>query len=142
MADLPPNTADDLTITSDARVLRRVPSNQVVEGRPHSGNFNHPADKQTGWSCTLWESHQDFTDLMSGHENFGCVRIKAGDLRGEGLQIIRVPLPDNPNHCEVFGSMTSKARARRLCHKVVWVTYPSSISDNIPAKLETFEEPI
>jgi hypothetical protein len=142
MADLPPGAADDLTITSEARLLRRVPSHQVDKGRPDSRNFNHPAAEQTGWSCTLWESDQDFTDLMSGHENFGCVRISADDLRQEGLQIIRVPLPGNPNHCEVFGAMTSKAQARKLRERAVWVKYPSGVDQDISVNVETLENPL
>lgn len=142
MADLPPGASDDLTIADEARLLRRVPLHQIVNGQPDSRNFNHPPADKTGWSCTLWESNQDFADLMSGHENFGCVRIKAGDLRGEGLQIIRVPLADNPNHCEVFGSMTSKAQARKLREKAAWVQYPPSIDQDVQAIIETFEKPL
>lgn len=142
MADLPLGAADDLTISDQARLLRRVPPHQVIDGQPYSRNFNHSATEKTGWSCTLWESNQDLDYLMNEHEHFGCVRIKAGDLRSEGLQIIRVPLPNNPNHCEVFGPMTSKAQARKLCGKATWVQYPPSLDQDIPATIETFENPI
>jgi hypothetical protein len=142
MADLPQGAADDLTITPEARLLRRVPSHQIDKGRPDSRNFNHPAAEETGWSCTLWESDQDFADLMNGHESFGCVRLKAGDFRAEGLQIIRVPEPNNPNHCEVFGAMTSKAQARKLREKAAWVQYPPNVDQDGPAIVETFENPL
>lgn len=139
MADLPPDASDDLTIADDCRLLRRVPPHWTVNGKPDSSNFIHPANEISGWSCTLWDQAEHLLDLMHECEGFGAVRITAGDLRQEGLQLIRVPLPENPTHCEVFGPMTSKGKARRLRDKAVWVVYPPSIRENVPTNLEAFE---
>lgn len=124
MAELPEHLEDDPTITGELRLLRRIPVWAIVNGQPDRSNFQHKASEETGWSCTIWESEEDLENIMAGHADFGVVRIDAEAIREFGLQIARVPLDGNPNHCEVFGPMTSKSQAGKLRDQCEWVIQP------------------
>lgn len=140
MAELPAHLEDDLIIAGEVRLLRRVPMMWVAaNGAPDRSNFQHKSNENSGWSCTLWDSDVDLYNLTSGHTEFGVVRIKAEAFRQFGLQIARVPIDGNPNHCEVFGPMTSKSQAGKLRDQCVWVKYPPSVPDAARGPLETFE---
>lgn len=138
MADWIPSDIDDPAISGKLRLLRRIPALKVREGTPDSDNFRHALGQNTGWSCTLWESPADLTDVRRFHDDFGVVRLFAEDIRQFGLTIARRPLIGNLSHCEVFGDMSKKTICRALKKIAPWVIYPPLIETHMPDKLDVF----
>tara|TARA_R110001606_G_C15377539_1_gene650094 strand:- start:585 stop:1010 length:426 start_codon:yes stop_codon:yes gene_type:complete len=133
MANLPGHLSDDTTIGDDRWLLRRVHPHWVHGEQPDSSNFRHPDDEQSGWSSTLFDSEIDIEDIIRDHENFGVLRVQVIALRNENLSIVRVPLDENPNHCEVYGELgpSKKKIHRRLKKQALWVRYPDTVPIDI-----------
>lgn len=91
-----------------------------------------------GTSVTLWESDQDLDNVLRGWEHFGVVVVTMEECRNAGLGIVRTPLPDNPNHCELFGPRAA-GRRRALSKGARWVKYPDDYPDELRGPLEARE---
>lgn len=114
---------DDTSILAAAKFLRRIPPNRLAQTlQPDSSNFEERSDN-TGLSVTLWETANDLEITAAEMPNFGIVSVTAALLREAGYAIVRVPLPDNPNHCECYGS-PSKGKRRQLASNAKWVKLP------------------
>lgn len=124
MAGVPDWAVDAGDIPDGACLLRRVPPNRLSGARPDTSNFQN---KQEGFglSVTFWESDGDLEDVRRGYETFGVVTIVAADARALGLLIARSPLDDNPNHCEIFPTV-SGGRRTLLRNASQWVVYPDA----------------
>lgn len=118
---------DDATVTGDAKLLRRIVPGRVSEGLPESTSFKDDPDG-IGTSVTLWESDADMENVLRGWEHFGLVVVTMAECRSAGLGIIRSPLPDNPNHCELFGPKAPGKR-RALSKGARWVKYPDDFPE-------------
>ena len=127
---------DDTSIPADAIVLRRVasthqsfgPQYKPSEGIPTSPVFEPSGDE--GLSVTLWLGPADMAAVLAGHEEFGVVALSVGELRAHGLAILRDPLPENPNHCELFGNLGNRTLRRTLCKLATWELYPICFPDD------------
>lgn len=130
---------DDLTVGPAAKLLRRLHPDWVHDGVPESSAFKRDSHPEAfGTSVTLWESDQDFENVMRGFENFGLVVVTMQECRDAGLGIVRMPLDENPNHCELFGPRADGKR-RRLGKGARWAKYPIGY-DGPQAPLEGRED--
>ena len=127
---------DDLSIGDDAKILRRLNSDWIHEGKPEGSAFKQdPTPEAIGTSVTLWETDQDRVNVLRGWENLGLIVVTMGECRAIGLGIVRTPLPDNPNHCELFGPQARNGR-RRLSKGARWVKYPDEYPPDLCGPLE------
>lgn len=131
-----PEHQDDPSVGDDAKLLRRLHPDWIREGRAEGSAFKADATPDAiGTSVTLWQSDQDQENVLRGWEHFGLVVVTMGECRAAGLGIVRTPLPDNPNHCELFGPSAKKPR-RRLSKAARWVKYPDSYPEELWEPLE------
>jgi hypothetical protein len=130
---------DDLTVEAGAKLLRRIPPDWIHDGTPESSAFKpDPHPDSIGTSVTLWEGDQDFENVMRGWEHFGLLVVTMAECREAGLGIIRMPLPDNPNHCEVFGPK-AEGKRRWLSKGARFAKYPDDYTGPV-APLEGRED--
>lgn len=123
MAEQVAAPADDPTILGAMTVLRRVPRGDFnpATGVPNSDVFSpRPGE---GLSVTLNLAQTDLAATRVGHEDFDIIELAVKNFRACGLHIVRDPLPDNPNHCEIFGS-TTRGQKRALAKVSAWVVGP------------------
>lgn len=118
-------------ISDESRLYRRVPKNQVVfekndDGtsrvRPSSACFT---DNNSSMSLFDEETCGGIDAVMSGHEDFFLVSLKASELRSLGLYLHRTK-SGGPGHCEAVGKKTGSIRSR-LAKMALWVIAPSEI---------------
>lgn len=127
MDKLPEWAVDAADIPDTARVLRRVPPQQIESSIPTSANFRERDDDPlTGLSVTYWHSHSDEQDVLRFQPDFGLISIVVAQVRSCGLILVRVPLVGNLNHCEIMGKVT-KGIAKRLKASSRWVRPPPSL---------------
>jgi hypothetical protein len=123
MSDKPDGLIDDGTIPDEAWLLRRIPRLLCKDDISiESSNFD---ERQTdlGLSVTLWLTQRDLELTLVGHEDFGIVAVKAEAFRREDGIIVRKPLEENPNHCEIYPRMKN-SRCKRIRDSARWVYYP------------------
>ena len=123
----PPNgdeLKDDSKISSDTKVLRRIPPEKIKPKTriPSSDNFSNHYDG-SGTSVTIWADGVTPDDVLKDHESFGLVALTVAEIRAQGLGIIRAPLPDNPNHAHLQGKKTT-GKKRRLAAAAEWIREP------------------
>lgn len=129
----PQEPPDDPSIDDEQEVLRRIPPGEFkFNGLPNSNNFDLDG-RGRGTSVDIWVGPEDLARVCAGHEEFGVVAIPAGAWRQHGLRISRNPLPDNPQHCEVWGARSTSAK-RGLAKKCRWIRYPVDYPDNLKNK--------
>lgn len=132
MAQAPPEPADDRSIDDEREVLRRIPPGEFKStGLPNSNNFDLDGLGR-GTSVDIWDGPEDLARVRSGHEEYGVVAIPAGAWRQFGLRISRNPLPDNPQHCEVWGARSTSAK-RALARMCRWIQYPIDYPEDLKA---------
>ena len=111
-----PAEADDLTITDDSALWRRIPPRHFVFDqnlgrlRPSTAAFeNHPDG--SGMSVFLGAEvvarGRGPDDVLAGHTGYALAAITAGLARAMRQAIVRRPLVDEPAHAEVRGHKTS-----------------------------------
>jgi hypothetical protein len=122
LVDLPEHFLDDPEIVGEAKLLRRVPEFLVHDGVIESSVFDERS-QGCGLSMTIWHGPTDIEDVLRGHDGFGLVCVKAGELRDKGALIVRHPLVGNLNHCEIFPRLSGGAR-KKLKKAAKWVLYP------------------
>lgn len=138
MADLPEWAIDADDIPGSSCLLRRVPPHWLNGARPDSSNFRNK-ETNHGLSVTLWVTDSDLEDIQRDHEACGIVTIVAEDARALGLLIARAPLAGNPNHCELFPTI-SKARQNLLKNASEWVVYPEIVPQDDRDAVVTWHE--
>ncbi len=76
---------DDPNISSDTRLLRRIPAAHIGIG----GKINSHAFKERtrgeGTSVDIWEARHGPEETLQGHPGFGVVFVTAGEVRAVGL---------------------------------------------------------
>lgn len=128
--------SDDTSIDDACRMLRRIPPGWISDFRPERSNFEI-RQPHVGLSVTAWLSDADLDAVLAEAPNFGVVRVTAGQLRAVGFIIVRVPEPENPNHCECYGAI-SKGDRKKLALASLWVRPPAD-HDPLPyGQLDTF----
>ena len=123
---------DDLTVTNEAPLWRRVPPRHFVfdknrgRWRPSSAAFDdHPSG--TPMSVVLGQellnAGRAAESALGNHEGFGLVSFTAGLARTNRQGIMRKPLPDEPAHAEVFGKKTTGVK-RAFAKNCDWIFPP------------------
>ena len=122
---------DDLTITAETRILRRIPPGrswvqldpESGDFQPTSGNFdNH--DSGTGTSVDIWEGDRTPENMLTDeHRGFGVVSLTVEEIRCQGLGVIRWPEPDNPFHALLQGPKPGKVK-KSLKRSARWEIQP------------------
>lgn len=115
--------ADDPSIPGDWRFLRRIHPHWIKSFRPESSNFES-REAGEGLSVTAWLTDADLEAVVSEEPSFGVVLVTAAQLRDAGYRIVRVPLDENPSHCECFGRIT-KGGKKQLARLALWVRIPA-----------------
>lgn len=118
-------------------LLRRIPPGEFKKRRPNSNNFDEDPDG-SGTSVTLRTSKEDEKITMEGHEGFGLVAIRVGDLPAS-VKAERRPLDDNANHCEICGSRT-RGDKRKMAGDSRWIIYPEHYPADEREEPFTFDE--
>lgn len=119
---------DDLTISDDTTLWRRIPPAWVVydenqgRSRPSSQAFQDDRNEEP-MSVYLADECDGHDEALAGHEGFFLVSVTAEQVRSLGQGIARDPLPDAPSHCLVFGKKTKKVRSS-LAKRADWVVAP------------------
>jgi hypothetical protein len=134
-AEEPNEPQDDLTITGEMEVLRRIHPALV---KPSTGEPDRSVFKDdpggVGTSVTLWSSPDDVERVVGDHSYVGVVSIRVDVLRAVGLGICFTHEEGNPNHCEVFGPRT-KGKLGQLRSQVRWVKYPPGYPEELKTAL-------
>lgn len=128
--------ADDpslgLPLPDDLILWRRIPKDKVVrcsdadgitKSRPSSDCFSD--NLRDGSSMSVFDSKLSLglESILEGHEGFGVVALTVGQVRAEGMTVVRTK-DGGSGHCEVVGKKTSGARSR-LAKAAVWVIEPA-----------------
>jgi hypothetical protein len=116
---------DDLTVLSDMYVLRRIPNQSGYikeDGTPSSNNFDLDG-KGRGTSVTLYISEKDYDITLAVKPEFGVVKLQVAEIRKSSLGIVKRPIADNPNHCEIIGPR-NKSKKRALAKSCEWLKKP------------------
>ena len=131
---MPPD--DDLTISDDDRLFRRVPPNLIVwndnAGAPEvsSAAFFDSSDG-TGMSVSVESVLRDEglteRDVLRGYDGFVLVAIAARLVREQGQVIVKKPTDSDPAHAEVIGRKTRGTR-RTFKRNALWIVAPSESS--------------
>lgn len=135
-AEVPDGHKDDETIGPAQRMLRRIHPDWITRGRPERSNFEVRKEGE-GLSVTAWLSPQDLAEALVEAPTFGVVRVLASELRLAGFVIVRVPLPNNANHCECYGA-PSKSQRKALAVGAAWVASPADHEPESYGSLESF----
>lgn len=123
---------DDLTISNEDRLFRRVPRNWIVwddnEGvaSVSSAAFSDSSDG-SGMSVSI-ESVMDekglsVEDILRDYEGFGMVAIAARLAREKGQSIIRKPTVKDPAHGEVIGKKRGSVK-KAFKRGAEWIVCP------------------
>lgn len=132
MVDIPGDEiADDDTILSDVKVLRRIAPQQITRDhsgpRPRSDVFsNHPSG--SGPSVDIWEEGRTPEDTLANHDDFGLISVTVGNIREQGLGVIRVPLEHNRHHAHIQGKKTH-GKKRALARASTILKMPASTNE-------------
>lgn len=122
------DAADDVSISSDAFVLRRIPPGRwyhETDRRPHSDNFANSTNG-TGTSVDIVEGDFSIEKAIDAlPKGFGAVLLAVAAIRAAELGIVRARLPDNDFHATIQGKKR-ESRRKKLCHaaKEHWVKLP------------------
>jgi hypothetical protein len=120
MADI-----DDGSITNDARLLRRIRPDQIVDDdnlggrRPSSAAFKAP-ELSVDAEPLLIAADLNWKFSLQGHQGYSLAQFAAGHARAVQLPVIHRPLPANNAHTEVHGKKT-KGIANHLLAGTSWV---------------------
>jgi hypothetical protein len=130
---------DDGSISDDARLLRRIPTNNVYvrpDGttRPSSGSFKKGRDEALSVYIEpmLVERGLTYANALDGHgDRFLLVAVTAGFIRGLGLGIVADRDDDDGLRGQAHGGITGKLSetARdamaETCEHLIWPTTSS-----------------
>ncbi len=109
----------DPTVPDDAKLWRRVPPSQVLDGvRPSSAAFGpHPEDGKT--SVCVAELAGTPEEMMTGWDDYWLVEFTARDARSAGFEIEVTP-GEYPGHADLLwaGSKSGRKRAQQDLAKI------------------------
>jgi hypothetical protein len=117
--------ADDILTSQDVGLLRRIHPEQVIEDkntgqrRPSSAAFKDP-NLSVDIEPLLQAAGLDWRFSLKDHPSFSLVRFSEQSAKGQGLTVVRKPLPENPAHAEVVGKKT-QGKANALRDAAEWV---------------------
>ena len=124
---------DDLTISDEDRLFRRVPPEWVVcddNRRPiavSSAAFSNSSDG-SGMSVSIesvmTRKNLSEQDILREYEGFGLVAITAGLAREKGQGIVKKPTDRDPAHGEVTGKKRVSVK-RAFKRNAEWIVRPS-----------------
>ena len=124
--------ADDPTITSGERLLRRVPPLHIVPDPKFATGYrvSSAAFDDTEMSVDLAAvrvaSGEPLTSCLAGHDGYGLVSITAGLARTHRQEVRRDPIPENLAHGLVVGAKT-RAVKKAFYEACVWVHDPRAL---------------
>jgi hypothetical protein len=116
---------DDGSIADDARLLRRIRPDQIVDDensgtrRPSSAAFKD-AELSVDSEPILNDNGFDWRFSLQGHAGYSLAQFTAGHARAKMLPVIHTPLQNNPAHSEVHGKKTQGV-ANHLVAGTSWV---------------------
>ena len=132
---------DDLTITDDAALWRRIPSWHFVYDenlgrmRPSSAAFDNDGDDHP-MSIVLAElvlvSGRNHTEILAGHIGFALAQFTAGLARSKQQGVQRDPLSDEPAHALVFGKKSGSVK-RAFANASQWIVPPLEKPAGLPS---------
>jgi hypothetical protein len=108
-------------------LLRRIPDYALIDAEPDSSNFREK-EEGTGLSVSVWSSPDDLIILLTENPTWGLTTLVVSDVRKLGLKIMRAPLPDDPNHCEIWGIGSKTPKKLKRVHK--WACYNDCVPEN------------
>jgi|SRR3990167_6245016 len=119
---------DDTSIPDENPLWRCIPPWHLVQDgqgnyRSSSAAFgDHPDGSPM--SVFVVGAESSIAASLLGHPGFGLVEFSAGLARRLNQGIRRAPLPDHPDHGEVFGRKTDGVR-KGFARNAVWVQLPT-----------------
>ncbi len=100
---------------------RHFPKKPGVE-RPDSPAFDDDSDVEP-MSVVIAREGRDPREVLLGHDGFGLVELTIEELEAAGQEVVRDPLPEEPDHALVMGTKTLATR-RLLAKTRRWVVPP------------------
>jgi hypothetical protein len=67
--------------------------------------------------------------MLAEHPGWGATTLVVSDVRKLGLRIMRVPLENDPNHCEIWGIGSKTPKKLKRVHK--WARYNDCIPEAV-----------
>lgn len=126
--EIPDWVVDSPDILDEQCLLRRVPDHALSGAEPDSSNFREKEDG-TGLSASLWSTPEALDAIVADHPSWGVTTLVVADVRKLGLLVMRAPLPDDPNHCEVWGIGSKTPKKLKRVHR--WARYNDCIPENV-----------
>jgi hypothetical protein len=124
----PVDPALEAPVPDETILWRRIPPDKVTpdanQGRLRPSSDCFTDNLKDGSSMSVFDSLAcaGLDQVLKGHENFLVAAITAGQVRAEGLEVVRT-IDGGPGHCEVVGKKTSGIKSR-LAKLSVWVKAP------------------
>lgn len=134
---IPEWVVDSHDILDHHCLLRRVPDHALSGNEPDSSNFREK-EEGTGLSVSVWLSPGDVDAMLADHPGWGVSTLVVSDVRKLDLRIMRAPLPDDPNHCEIWGIGSKTPKKLKRIHR--WARYNDCIPNEARQPVEPFSE--
>ena len=119
-----PTHVDDLSVTDDEEVWRRIPADKVTvkdgQSRPQSGMFSDSRDGSP-MSASRAKCYRSPADANVA--GFLMVALNVGYVRSLELGIATEPPTEDPGHVWVFGGKPASVK-RKLARHATWVIPP------------------
>lgn len=134
---LPDGVADAPEILNHQCLLRRIPDDLLHGSEPDSSNFREKKEG-TGLSVSVWTSSGDLAKLLAENPAWGVTTLVVSDVRKLGLVIVSTPLPEDANHCEIWGIGSKTPKKLKGVHR--WARYNDCIPEGAREAVVTFSE--
>jgi hypothetical protein len=128
-----PPYVDDLTITNDSVLWRRiipqwiVPDSKKPSGwRPSSAAFDDSQDRSpmsVFLAEVVFATGRTSANLLTGFDGYGLVSLTAEAVRAQRQGVAPAPEPKEPAHAFVFGNKSSTVK-RKLADSANWIHLP------------------
>lgn len=118
-------------------LLRRIPDYLLDGPDPDSSNFREK-EEGTGLSVSVWASPADLENLLAEHPEWGVTTLVVSDVRKLDLKIMRAPLVEDPNHCEIWGIGSKTPKKLKRVHK--WARYNACIPQELRAAVVSYAD--
>lgn len=135
--EIPDWVVDSPDILNEQCLLRRIPDHALDGAAPDSSNFREK-EESTGLSVSLWLQADNLDVLLADHPGWGATTLIVADVRKLGLRVMRAPLPDDPNHCEIWGIGSKAPKKLKKVHR--WARYNECIPEDAREPVVSFAE--